>query len=90
MRESNGMMVSKFGICPATMERRLNGAHSGMNAGRACWVVAGTMCGNRIQGTFASKFKGCRLCDFYIAVMKEEGRRLLPPEKLLSRLDVES
>ncbi len=62
-----------LGICPATTEERLHGSHGGENAGRACWVVAGTMCGERVQGTFAKKNKYCELCDFFWAVKAEEG-----------------
>jgi hypothetical protein len=41
-------------------------------AGRACWVVTGTLCTGEIQGTFAKKFKNCSMCDFYEQVKKEE------------------
>lgn len=34
-------------------------------AGRACWLVAGTMCGGTVQGTAAQKLGNCRDCDFY-------------------------
>lgn len=33
--------------------------------GRACWVVAGTFCEGRVQGTFAQKYEDCRKCEFY-------------------------
>lgn len=33
--------------------------------GRICWVVAGTFCEGKIQGTFAQKFEDCRKCEFY-------------------------
>ena len=41
--------------------------------GRACWVVAGTFCEGRVQGTFAQKYENCRKCEFYqkAAVKKE-------------------
>lgn len=38
------------------------------NAGRICWLVAGTMCGGEPQGSFAKKIRNCRLCDFYLHV----------------------
>lgn len=34
-------------------------------AGRACWVVAGSLCGGTIQGSFAEKFRNCEKCNFY-------------------------
>lgn len=33
--------------------------------GAECWRVAGTMCGGKVQGTFAQKLANCMECDFY-------------------------
>ena len=71
-RHVGGTKVKEMGICPASMEVRLNEVHGGKNAGRACWVVAGTLCGGEEQGTFARKFHNCEACDFYETVKKEE------------------
>jgi diguanylate cyclase (GGDEF)-like protein len=30
-----------------------------------CWLVAGTMCGGKVQGEFAVKYKSCTECDVY-------------------------
>lgn len=60
------------GLCPVAKETRLDGLHGGTNAGRACWVIAGTMCDNEIQGSFTQKLDNCLECDFYQMVMKEE------------------
>jgi hypothetical protein len=60
-------------ICPAAMTKELHKAHGGTHAGRACWVVAGTMCGGEPQGTFAQKYRNCEKCDFYHKVKEEEG-----------------
>jgi signal transduction histidine kinase len=38
------------------------------NFGRICWVVAGTFCEGKIQGTFAQKYEDCTRCEFYRAV----------------------
>lgn len=35
------------------------------NFGRVCWVVAGTFCEGKVQGTFAQKYEDCRKCEFY-------------------------
>jgi two-component system NtrC family sensor kinase len=35
------------------------------NFGRVCWVVAGTFCEGKVQGTFAQKYQNCRKCDFF-------------------------
>lgn len=36
--------------------------------GRVCWVVAGTFCEGKVQGTFAQKYEDCGKCDFYRTV----------------------
>ena len=71
-REDQGAHISEFGVCPACKETKLNGIHGGINAGRSCWVVAGTMCGGYVQGSFARKEKNCLRCDFYNLVYEEE------------------
>lgn len=45
----------KTGDCPAVTK----------NLGRMCWIVAGTMCGGQVQGTFAKKYKNCLACDYH-------------------------
>ena len=57
--------------CPAYHEKKLHGVHDGINAGRACWVVAGTRCGGTIQGEFAQKVGSCMRCEFYLRVDRE-------------------
>ena len=74
-RESGGANAADLGVCPAYTEKRLNGIHGGRNAGRACWVIAGTFCGGRVQGTFAEKEKNCLACDFYKLVRHDEVNR---------------
>lgn len=70
-REPGGKETDSLGVCPAATESRLDGVHGGRNAGRACWVVAGTLCGGNVQGTFAKKYSSCEKCDFYRTVMEE-------------------
>lgn len=72
-RELGGKNAKEQGICPAAIYRKLDGVHGGRNAGRACWLVAGTMCTGRVQGTFAQEYKDCLKCDFYNLIKKEEG-----------------
>ncbi len=87
-REDGGTKVCEFGICPAATDSRFNEIHGGRNAGRACWVVAGTMCKGAVQGTYAKKYEShCGKCDFYHIVKKEEGDRLLATIFLLKVLE---
>ena len=71
-RQPGGHKVNELGVCPAATNSELNGAHGGTNAGRACWVVAGSLCGGKIQGTYAKKLFNCWRCDFMNAVKREE------------------
>lgn len=71
-RQPGGHKAAELGICPVTTYQGLNGAHGGKNAGRACWVVAGSLCGGQIQGTFAQKLHNCWRCDFMNTVKKDE------------------
>ena len=70
-REPGGVNADELGVCPAGVEKKLDGAHGGKNAGRACWVVAGTFCDGEIQGTYASKETSCIHCDFFKNVVHE-------------------
>jgi hypothetical protein len=71
-REPGGTR-NDLGVCQAATEKKLHGTHGGANAGRACWVVAGTLCGGKVQGVFAKKYENCEKCDFYDRVIEEEG-----------------
>jgi hypothetical protein len=81
-REPGGNQSSEFGVCPASTESRLNGVHGETNSGRACWVIAGSMCNGKIQGTFAQKHKNCFICDFYLCVSQEESMNMVATSTL--------
>ena len=76
-REPGGAKVAELGVCPVANETLSNGLNEGSNAGRICWAVAGTLCGGRVQGTFAQKRRSCTQCDFYHMVKTEEGRNFV-------------
>ena len=73
-REPGGLHAQTKGVCPAAEETRLNGVNRGINAGRCCWLVAGTYCSDVEQGTFVQKFHECHACDFFQEVMHQEER----------------
>ena len=85
-REPGGVKTHELGVCPATIEETLHGTHEGKNAGRACWVVAGSMCGGKVQGTFAQKYGNCVKCNFFQKVKEEEDAKFELSATLLSRL----
>ncbi len=71
-RQPGGRLAGEMGVCPASTHKSLNTIHGGMNAGRACWAVAGTFCGGVVQGSEAQKQHNCWKCDFFQLVRKEE------------------
>ena len=85
-REPGGRRVAELGVCLASVDSRLDGIHGGKNAGRCCWVVAGTFCEGQVQGTFAQKHPSCERCDFYKRVQEEEGPGAKQTNMLLSYL----
>jgi len=75
-REPKGTRASELGACPSATESRVDGVNGGRNGGRTCWAIAGTMCGGKVQGTYASKIPNCHTCEFYERVhqdMKEDS-----------------
>lgn len=85
-REPGGAHVRDLGVCQAATEERLDGVHGGSYAGRSCWVVAGTLCGGQVQGTFAQKYKNCEICEFYRKVKEEEFPKFMLSAVLVRRL----
>ncbi len=85
-RELGGSRTAELGVCPTAKESRLAGTHDGKFGGRACWVVAGTLCGGTEQGTFAQKYHNCEKCDFYRQVRQEEGKGFILSVLLLNKL----
>jgi hypothetical protein len=71
-REPGGSKVAELGVCPVAEENRADGIHGGMNGGRCCWVVTGSLCKGQLQGTYAEKFGDCHKCEFYELVRAEE------------------
>jgi hypothetical protein len=53
-REEGGINSTQLGVCPAYP-----------NNGKRCARVAGTLCGGKVQGTFAAKLVNCMQCNFY-------------------------
>jgi hypothetical protein len=85
-REPGGAMSLDLGVCPSATETRLDGTHDGINAGRACWVVARTLCEGKDQGTYRQKYRDCEGCAFRRLVETEEGSDIKGPAVLQSWL----
>lgn len=76
-RQNGGSKVREFGICPVATDSSHQGKNGGLNSGRYCWKVAGTLCGGKVQGSFAAKVANCLACDFFQLVRQEEGKALI-------------
>lgn len=85
-RNPGGARVVDLGLCPAATEIRLSGINRGEYGGRACWALTGTLCGNKVQGTFASKHGNCRQCDFFLLVQEEEADSCAGTKTILRQL----
>lgn len=83
-REPGGVKTEEFGVCPAAVDDTSTGINSGEKGGRICWGVTGTLCGGKVQGTFAEKQSSCMSCEFFAKVKTEEGPgnfKLMKPRK---------
>ena len=78
-REPGGAKVAELGVCRAA-DANVSALNGGTRGGRLCWSIAGTLCGGKVQGTFAQKVSNCMTCEFYLAVKSEEGAnfKLIP------------
>ena len=83
-REPGGKRVTTDGVCPAAIDKSCDGINRGINAGRVCWAVAGTLCEGRPQGMFAMKIESCVKCEVFKRIAEEEG------SDFILRVDVRS
>ncbi|MGA8310929.1 MAG: hypothetical protein WB755_12925, partial [Terriglobales bacterium] len=77
--------AAELGVCPASTDARADGLNNGRNGGRICWALAGTLCGGKVQGTFAEKLANCLECEFYRLVHTEQGKDVQTLKALQSR-----
>ncbi len=83
-RQPGGKKEDEFGPCPAVTDVLCDGINDGENAGRLCWSITGTLCGEEAQGSFAKKRGTCLSCDFYRLVREDQGLAafyVTPPNK---------
>lgn len=85
-RQPGGEKASELGICPASSERRTDKVNNGRQGGRACWAITGTLCGGKVQGSYAMKLGNCMQCEFYKLVHQEEGEAFQGAKDILNLL----
>lgn len=72
-RQIGGEKVKELGVCPAASSTGTNQINNGTNGGRICWAIAGTLCGGKVQGSYADKQLSCMGCEFFKKVKGEEA-----------------
>jgi len=72
-RQVGGEKVKEFGVCPAASNAATNQINNGTKGGRICWAIAGTLCGGKVQGSYADKQLSCMSCEFFKKVKGEEA-----------------
>ena len=87
--EPGGHRTVQVGVCPAATTESAHGIHGGENAGRACWAVAGTLCGGVAQESLMAKLQHCVGCDFRMKVEAEHRDDLLTPREIAERLSAQ-
>ncbi len=80
-----GARIGESGQCPSSTESSLHGGNHGINGGRSCWVISGTLCDGVVAGDFEDKYHECRKCAFSQRVEVEEGLDFEDSESLLTR-----
>ncbi len=84
--QEGGDKVHEKGVCPSSIAKKLDGKNGGVNGGRTCWVVSGTLCDQEVHKDFANKLGRCKKCQFYIKVHEEEGADIEPLMELFTCL----
>ena len=75
-RYPGGPKADELGVCKATIDNDSDGYLNGRGAGRSCLYLTGTLCGGKVQGSYAAKQANCLKCDYYLALKKEYGSGL--------------
>ena len=86
-RQPGGDKTAELGVCPAALQSKLNGVNEGINGGRCCWAIAGTLCKRKVQGTYAQKLSDCLKCEFYTRVRQDQGGNLVTTKDILNKLN---
>ena len=88
-REPGGRHADAEGICRAATEDKLDGVHGGVNGGRSCWAVVGTMCHEAVADSRIAKTE-CFACPFYRSVLNDEAPHIVYTPAILALLGAPS
>ncbi len=60
--------------CAVVLARHANGVNSGVNGGRVCWSIVGSLCSDRkVASDLSGEQSNCTTCGFFQQVWDEEG-----------------
>jgi len=76
IEKSRNTSVNCWEFMHCARERRRNCPAYTKRLGTMCWLVAGTMCGGRVQGAFAQKYRDCAACHFFQHVSRQSDATL--------------
>lgn len=85
-RQPGGVKAAELGVCPASTEKHADKINGGQFGGRACWALTGTLCGGKVQGTYATKLGNCMQCEFFKLVKQEEGAACQGSKEIMEAL----
>lgn len=75
-RQPGGENVGQDGVCKVSTNEYYDGTNGGINAGRCCWRVSGTLFGGDGKCQMLNSISSCNECEVYAIVLHEEGMRL--------------
>jgi hypothetical protein len=81
-RQPGGNRVADLGVCPASTLEKATGINGGLNGGRTCWAIVGTLCRGQVQDSIEAKLRHCVGCDFRLRTVQEEGDALVDPASI--------
>lgn len=71
----------KDSVCVVSITSCNNGLNEGINSGRYCWKIPGSLCQSNLggdQGSIKYKEEHCQTCSFRKLVEMEEGENFIP------------
>lgn len=72
-RQPGGTQAAALGVCQAATLSLADGVNGGVNGGRVCWAVSGTIGGGSGQCQHLEKVSDCCRCDFLRFVRHVQG-----------------
>lgn len=71
--------------CPARTNELYSGINNGINGGRVCWAIVGTMCREKVERDLSVKYDDCVECLFFNQVHIEEDKNFTVFEEVYKR-----